>query len=77
MVPDHCGDLLRLRACYIKLDITNTIGVFECSNDIIFIRCMVAMLLFGIVDTDRKGWPNIISGRSYGCAGNSQIETEW
>ena len=64
------GNLFQLPARYIKCDITNTISVLECSNNIVFTRCSFTMLLSAVVDMDRENWPDsmIPPDRSYGCA---------
>ena len=67
-----------------KPDITHTINVLECINDIVFIRyiVIVAMPPIGMeaeVNSDRKGWPDtqILPDKSPGCAANSEIEMVW
>ena len=69
-----------MRARYAKPNITYTIGVLQCSDDIVFIVRRNAELGIGIVINNyREGWPDteILPDRTSICAENPEIETVW
>jgi len=56
-----------------------TIGVLECSKDIILIVKRNGLANAIVVNDDRKGWPaiQIFPDRSPICATKLETETEW
>src|SRR6266702_6361298 len=76
----HRGHLSQQRARYsVKRDITYTIGVLECSNDIVFIVRCIAHPGRAMFNDDSKVWPDnkILPDRSSPGAENLEIETVW
>ena len=61
-----------------KADVAHTIGVLECSNDVVLSSWPNLAPEIAVFNVDRKGWlDRKILDASSGCAENSEIKTEW
>jgi len=75
----HCDHLLQFIARCIEPDVTYTIGVFKCGNDVVFTFCPKAADDMFVINSDGKCWPDMetLPNGSFVCAEDLDIETVW
>jgi hypothetical protein len=75
----HGGEHYWVRVCYVKLEVTHTIGALKCSDDVVYIASHRVGPGAAKVDGDGKDWPDteILPDRSFGSTENFEIETVW
>ena len=76
----HGGQFFQLQSCGLEPEITYTIGVLKCSNDIVFFACRTIFeQKGGAINSNGKVWPDTEArpDRSSGCTENLEIEMVW